>query len=147
MIVQFFYTADDPRVLSKSLTSIITVSDVTPKSDLTIMEPIIELAYNPAIETSNYLSFDGRYYYIRPEGIVRSPGSRVIVLAALDVLKTFDTQIRALHGIPARVEDPAAADWYLHDSRQPVRAYRSIVTRPGNDMYFDTAHFLLLTAG
>lgn len=147
MQVLFYTCTDDPRTVSKRLQLIASKIDVHIKRDLSIMEPELELEYSADIEGCNYLAFDSKYYFVKPAGMIRATGGRLIIQARLDVLKTYDTKIRALPGIPARVEDPAVADWYLHDSRQPVRAYRSIVTRPGNDMYFDTAHFLLLTAG
>ncbi len=146
MVVTFYTCTDDPRVLSKVLTQVYTAQNVNIKSELSIMEPILELAYRPEIEACNYLSFDGKYYYVKPGGMIRAPGYRLIVQTQLDVLKTYDTQIRKLPGIATRTAQQDLQEAYLPDQQQRVLAFRTYVTQPIGSFSW-SPYFMLLTAG
>ncbi len=147
MDVNFYRCNDDPRVLTKTLgTPVYTATNVVVKNDLTLREPSLELAYNSAIETANYLSFGGKCYFIKPYGITRATGGRVLIQASLDLLTTYDAQIRQLPAISRRTEGYDMQDWYLRDAQQPIRSYRHVITIPGATLAWSDK-FVLITAG
>jgi hypothetical protein len=147
MDINFYRCNDDPRVLTKTLGNpVYTATNVVVKNDLTLREPSLELAYNAAIETANYLTIGGKYYFIKPYGITRATGGRMLVQASLDLLTTYDTQIRQLPAISRRTESSEMQDWYLRDTQQPIRSYRHVVTIPGQTLTWSDK-FVLITAG
>ena len=147
MDVNFYRCNDDPRKLTKDLgTAVYTATNVVVKNDLTLREPSLELAYNAAIETANYLTFGGKCYFIKPYGITRATGGRMLVQASLDLLTTYDTQIRQLPAISRRTEGSEMQDWYLRDTQQPIRSYRHVVTIAGQTLTW-SSKFVLITAG
>jgi len=147
MDVNFYRCNDDPRKLTKDLgTAVYTATNVVVKNDLTLREPSLELAYNAAIETANYLTFGGKYYFIKPYGITRATGGRMLVQASLDLLTTYDAQIRQLPAISRRTEGYEMQDWYLRDAQQPIRSYRHVITIPGSTLAWSDK-FVLITAG
>lgn len=146
MQVLFFTCTDDPRTLSKSLQLVATKMDVHIKRDLSINEPELDLAYSADLEGCNYLAFDGKYYFIKPGGMIRATGGRLIIQARLDVLKTYDTQIRALPGIATRTAQQDLQEAYLTDSQQRVLAFRTYVTQYIGAFSW-SPYFMLLTAG
>lgn len=143
----FYRCTNDPRVLTKTLgTALYTATNVIVKHDLTPREPTLELAYNSAIETANYLTMGGKYYFIKPYGITRAPGGRMIINATLDLLTTYDTQIRDLPAISRRTEGYEMQDWYLRDAQQPIRSYRHVITIPGSTLTW-SSDYVIITAG
>lgn len=104
MLIDLLYTTDDPRVLSKSTTTVSAGVDMTPKGNLDIITPLVVLAYNTAYLSANYCYIPelGRYYYI--SDMVLSPGSQIVLQLSVDVLKTWDAQIRGCEGVIVRSE-------------------------------------------
>lgn len=146
MQVLFYTCTDDPRTVSKTLQLVATKTDVHIKRDLSIMEPELELAYSADIEGCNYLAFDGKYYFVKPAGMIRATGGRLIIQARLDALKTYDTQIRALPGIATRTAQQDLQEAYLTDAQQRVLAFRTYTTQYIGSFAW-SPYYALLTAG
>ena len=146
MQVLFYSCTDDPRTVSKELQLVASKNDVHIKRDLSIMEPELELAYSADLEGCNYLAFGGKFYFVKPGGMIRATGGRLIIQARLDVLKTYDTQIRRLPGIATRTAQQDLQEAYLPDQQQRVLAFRTYVTQPIGSFSW-SPYFMLLTAG
>lgn len=118
MLIDLLYTPDDPRVVSKSTTNVSTGVDMTPKGNFDLCTPLVVLAYNTAYLGANYAYIPelARYYYIND--MVLSPGSQIVLQLAVDVLKTWDTQIRACEGVVVRSESIGSN--YLPDDKYPI---------------------------
>lgn len=146
MIVRMYTINDDPLKLDKSADPAGgTKLEGTLRDAADVLRPVITFKGNVLGYNYMYIPAFGRYYFLSPPTVLRT--QLTVYAGRVDVLHSFAAEIRAQHGIPARTADPDAADWYLHDARQPVRAYRSIITRPGVDMAYDAGHYLLITAG
>lgn len=118
MLIDLLYTTDDPRVVSKSTTNVSTGVDMTPKGNFDLCTPLVVLAYNTAYLGANfaYIPELARYYYI--SDMVLSPGSQIVLQLAVDVLKTWDAQIRACEGVVVRSESIGSN--YLPDDKYPI---------------------------
>lgn len=118
MLIDLLYTTDDPRVVSKSTTNVSTGVDMTPKGNFDLCTPLVVLAYNTAYLGANYAYIPelARYYYIND--MVLSPGSQIVLQLAVDVLKTWDIQIRACEGVVVRSESIGSN--YLPDDKYPI---------------------------
>lgn len=118
MLIDLLYTTDDPRVVSKSTTNVSTGVDMTPKGNFDLCTPLVVLAYNTAYLGANYAYIPelARYYYIND--MVLSPGSQIVLQLAVDVLKTWDAQIRACEGVVVRSESIGSN--YLPDDKYPI---------------------------
>lgn len=118
MLIDLLYTTDDPRVVSKTTTNVSTSVDMTPKGNFDLCTPLVVLAYNTAYLGANYAYIPelARYYYIND--MVLSPGSQIVLQLAVDVLKTWDAQIRACEGVVVRSESIGSN--YLPDDKYPI---------------------------
>lgn len=118
MLIDLLYTTDDPRVVSKTTTNVSTGVDMTPKGNFDLCTPLVVLAYNTAYLGANYAYIPelARYYYIND--MVLSPGSQIVIQLAVDVLKTWDAQIRACEGVVVRSESIGSN--YLPDDKYPI---------------------------
>ena len=118
MLIDLLYTTDDPRVVSKTTTNVSTGVDMTPKGNFDLCTPLVVLAYNTAYLGANYAYIPelARYYYIND--MVLSPGSQIVLQLAVDVLKTWDAQIRACEGVVVRSESIGSN--YLSDDKYPI---------------------------
>lgn len=118
MLIDLLYTTDDPRVVSKTTTNVSTGVDMTPKGNFDLCTPLVVLAYNTAYLGANYAYIPelARYYYIND--MVLSPGSQIVLQLAVDVLKTWDAQIRACEGVVVRSESIGSN--YLPDDKYPI---------------------------
>lgn len=145
MTIYLYSISDDPIKMQKTLPTEYRTVSGTLRDAGDIGRPVVEVEGDASAYNYMYIPIFGRYYFLDPP--VRTVTGLTLLSGRTDVLMSFATDIRALPAIPARTADPDTADWYLHDARQPVRAYRSIITRPGVDMAYDLQHYLLLTAG
>lgn len=104
MIVNLYRCSDDRRVVSKTLTPIATNVSIIPKEQLDILMPRIRLAWNSFYLSANYMQIPdlGRYYYI--SDMILNIGHNIDIIGSVDVLKTYDAQIRALNATIIRSE-------------------------------------------
>lgn len=147
MYIRLYSIDADPRQLTK-----ITESTSYDQKQGTLRDPTDFL--NPSVMFEGnlhgynymYIPDFNRYYFLDPPVTVRNGLTQLI--GHVDVGQTFDTEIRKIPAIGARTakQGEGFADWYLRDSRQPVRSYRTIDTYYGNSMeYGETMVFI--TAG
>lgn len=116
MIITIGTTSDDRRKLTKSFSGV----DITVqlKSPCDILHPVFVLAYNPSYITANYLYCPdfGRYYYIN--NIQVMTGNRIELSCSVDVLMSYNSQIKSLTCNISRNESLRAA--YISDSQKPL---------------------------
>lgn len=108
MIVNLYRCSDDRRVVSKALTPIATNISIIPKEQLDILMPRIRLAWNSSYLSANYMQIPdlSRYYYI--SDMLLNIGHNIDIIGSVDVLKTYDAQIRALNATIIRSESVGA---------------------------------------
>jgi len=114
--ITFYKIADDKRQVSKTLNSTTKIKDSIGviKTDCSIMEPRIEMAYDSQLITANYMYISdfGRYYYITK---IDTGAQRLYIESKIDVLQTYATQIKELDCIVARQEAENKSQLYLND--------------------------------
>lgn len=118
MVITIGTTSDDRRKLTKSFSG--TNITVQLKSPCDILNPVFILSYNKAYLTANYLHCPdfNRYYYINNIQILT--GNRIEISCSVDVLMSYNTQIKNLTCNVIRQQ--SKQDKYLSDSSMPLRA-------------------------
>lgn len=143
MKVRLYTITEDPRALDKSATPLTGTEIIGTVRDVAnVLHPTITFAGNVTGYNYMYIPDFGRYYFLSPPTILRT--GLTMYTGRVDVLHTYATDIRGLYGIPAR--SASAADWYIHDHKQPLRAYHTFWVYSGTSMDY-SANYVLITAG
>lgn len=118
MTINLSYTTDDPKTVSKTLTSVAANVSITPKGNMDIIKPLVVLAYSDDYLGANYAYIPdlGRYYYIRDS--VLSPGKQIVLQLEIDVRMTWADGIRSCSGVVVRSE--SVGPTYFPDDKYPV---------------------------
>lgn len=127
MQVSLYTTSDDRRVVSKTLTAIAENISIVPKEQLDIITPRIRIAWNSNYLAANYmyLSEINRYYFI--SDMMLNTGHNIDLIGNIDVLKTYDAEIRTLQATIIRSESIGAPTMYP-DEKLPIVPGRKIIT-------------------
>lgn len=137
----------DKKVVTKSITTLVTVSNGTLREACSIIDPIIavdDTIVNNAIAAAcNYakLTEFGRYYYVTN---VESVGKLWVFHMHVDVISSFQTQIKALDAVVARQE--SKYNLYLQDGmfKTYQNPHVSIKQFPSG---FQNPYYVLTVAG
>lgn len=129
MIIKLYTIKDDRRQLEKTLNAETLQRTMIGqlKSDCSVMDPIIEITYDPVIVGCNYMYIDefGRYYHITNMDV---GAQRAFIHAHVDVLQTYAMQIRQLDCIVERQESRDHSNLYLNDGMFRALNYKIIST-------------------
>lgn len=129
MTIKLYKIKDDRRQLEKTLNAETLQRTMNGhlKSDCSIMDPIIEITYDPVLAGCNYMYIDDfeRYYHINN---IEVGAQRAFIHAHVDVLQTYAQQIRQLDCIIARQESKDHANLYLNDKIFRALNYKIINT-------------------
>lgn len=122
MTLTVYKISDDPRKLTKTLGEAIDTYTVNPTENCDILNPVVSIhsvGDNAFPLDANYatLSDTGRQYFIKD--ITLGTGGKVFVHLAVDVLGTYDSQIRACQCCITRAE--LAGPTQVPDSKLPIR--------------------------
>lgn len=118
--------SDDPRKLTKTLSGQISVSNVRPTGIVDLMNPSFELDYDSAYTTKNYCEVGApfnRSYFITDMKI--DIGKKIIISCAVDVLQTYNGQIKPINANIIRQEAAYAtgdSNSYLPDPEYKIRS-------------------------
>ena len=127
MTVTLYQTSDGRRVVTKTLRAIASNVTIVPKEQLDILTPRIRLAWNTSYLAANYMYISdlGRYYFI--SDMLLNTGHNIDIIGNVDVLKTYDAQIRALQATIIRSESIGAPTMYP-DEKLPIIPGRKTIT-------------------
>ena len=89
-------TSDDRRNLNKTITTIATI-DAQLKQPCDVLNPVFIISYSSRYVTANYVTASelGRKYFINNINLL--PGNRVELSCSVDVLMTYNSEIRSLN--------------------------------------------------
>ena len=101
MTIRLYNMTYNPIVINKTLPVSYTEKTVEFKGDIDLLDISFELAYDSSLMNKNYayISDLGRYYFIKPVGIV---GQRIIFSGHCDVLKSWSSNIKSSNCIATR---------------------------------------------
>lgn len=140
--IELQHNNSDNNVLTKNITTLSTVSGVL-KDKTSILRPVI--VFEGALPTGcNYMHISdfNRYYYVDDVSSVN--GSLYEVSAHVDVLQTYNSQIRACRGIVARQE----SNWNLYVDDGTFKTYQNdVMLLKKFPTGFSTNEFVLAVAG
>lgn len=125
MTITCYKTASDPRVVSKTLTTIVTTS-ADPTGVIDVLSPSLELAYSNSLLSCNYVYIPDyhRYYYASAELL---DGRRIVLNCRVDVLMSYSSGIRNARGVTTRSES-VGSPTYIPDSKLPIHPSEVDVT-------------------
>ena len=129
MTVTFYSVEDDPRVVTKTLgTATLTLNNVKLKNDTDVINPVLELGNNTNLLGSNYFYIQefGRYYNVTDQ---KTNSLGFFVTGHVDVLKSWDSDIRGLNAIIARNQNKQIGNAYLKDERMPILEKQQVILR------------------
>lgn len=139
MQVTLYKNTSDPKTVSKTLTTIATVS-AAPTAAVDILQPSLDLVYSSSLLACNYVYIPAysRYYYAK---LTVMDGQRIIINCNVDPLMSFAAGIRAAAGCIIRSESIGAPTQII-DSKLPIHPGEVDVTA----IRFDETPFLTGTA-
>lgn len=112
-----FYTVSDPVNKMDKALGTATTKTGTLKSETDVINPVIQVAFNPTSFNYAYISDFGRYYYMRD---IRNISNDLWeVNLHVDVLKTYSAGIKASPAIIAKNE--FRYNLYLNDPNYKCR--------------------------
>lgn len=134
MTVKFYTTDSDNRSLHKNLTGIFQ-TDFVFYDDSSIINPVLRLAYNSAINQCNYFYIPAinRYYFI--DNIRFNRGGEMYVSGHIDVLTTYANEIENIQCTISRYEHFNLTT--LPDTNVVIKNY-DIINIYQSDKNFDT---------
>lgn len=141
--IKLYNNASDTNVLSKYITQI--GSDIIGvfKETTSILNPTVKIDGSlPTNCNYFYIAEFNRYYYI--DDVKTITADIFEITGHVDVLKTYESQIRGCTGIVARQEN----DWNLYLDDGSFKTYNNpLFQMLVFDSGFDDLHFILAVAG
>lgn len=134
-----YKTSDDVRKMPKTLTEGVSLTQMIIKQPCSLLKPVIIVNYFTGIMNYNYFYSDefGRYYYI--DKITMLSGGRVELSCSIDVLETYNNDIRTLSAILVRSELNTPTE--ITDTSLPIHKAKNVKVYEfsGGDINIDTA--------
>ena len=145
MIINIYNTADDKRVIDKTLTLIMENASCQLVEGCSALDPVVKLSMNAAVYNANYMyiPYFGRYYYITNIEVIE--GNVLRVSGHVDVLKTYSSQIKACT-VNSR-KNQNNYDMYLPDDRAIESRYISYSKKFKQSFEDFTPSYILITVG
>ena len=152
MNIYFYNVKDDRRALVKTLintgagANLKTTLTGHLKDDCGILDPVIEVAYNADILTSNYMYIPAfeRYYFINN---MTTSMQRLFIAAHVDVLMSYHDEIDMLNCVIERQEHTGRCDEYINDRAYMSEARFNIRTIPFPHGFNKSSSSFVLTTG
>ena len=145
MNIKLYNTTSPRNKLNKTLN---LVADIDGESRIEMDEHtpnfILSSGHFTGVKGSNYMycTDTGKYYYIEN---YRVENQTVRIIAKVDVLMTYKTQILSNTCTVAKNENGSLSDSYLYDDNYKIDAYSNIVTKAFPNGFTDESMILLTT--
>ncbi len=148
MTITLYRISDDNRQLVKTTDNDHKLGDLTAhfKSDVDILNPVLEIAYSGTYATANYVYVSewGRYYFVRN---ITTGAQRMFLECAIDVLMTYSAQIKNLECVLARQESKNNSNLFLQDGMFKVLQPKDVVVLPWDFTFDKKGSFVLAVGG
>lgn len=152
MNIYFYDIKDDRRRVKKTLVNSGTGANLKAtlsghlKDDCSILDPVIEVAYNADILTSNYMYIPdfGRYYFINN---ITTSTQRLYISAHVDVLMSYLNDIKKLRCVIERQADPGRCNQYQSDVAYRTEARFNVRVKAFPRGFDKSAASYVLTTG
>lgn len=146
MELNLYTNNDDNKVVTKNITTLVTLNGIL-RDDCSIIDPVIMISsdsFNNAMAAvCNYAMIPefGRYYFVKN---ITLTGKFWVIEMHVDVLASFQTQLKALDAVVARQENEY--NLYLQDGMFRTYQNPNISVLPFGGA-FDTYQYILMVAG
>lgn len=154
MQVTLYRTSDDRKKVTKSLTSISTMT-AQATAQCSVLTPRLVLGGDNVVNAINanycYIDTFARYYFIREH--ITDTASRIIIDCEYDPLMTYGSQLRATNQLVTRSESVGAPTKII-DSKYPLASEKDmlVIKFEGGNMNLSSAtinsnNFVMNVAG
>lgn len=145
MIINIYNTADDNRVINKTLTLVMENASCQLVEGCSALDPVVKLSMNAAVYTANYMyiPYFGRYYYITNIEVIE--GNVLRVSGHVDVLKTYSSALLNCN-INSR-KNQNRYDLYLPDDRAVESRYIKYSKNFPHSFDDERGSYILITVG
>lgn len=145
MEIHLYKTASPKKQVTKSLSNLLTLEG-TLRDECEVVAPTVVVEGDTDIMTYNYafIPVFGRYYYVKPKALRTS----VFQLSlSVDVLMSFNTEIRSNSAIIDRTEVSTFANTYVENGTTVSTAKLQTATYNFSGGFNDSPEYILITAG
>lgn len=127
MYLNLFSCSDDPKTVSKTLTTIASNIPIKPTGSVNVLKPTIIINYNSAYLGANYayLSEFDRYYFVGSPSV--ETGKQITFYLSVDVLYSWAVDIRRSPATVIRSES-VGKPTYIPDQRLPIAPAEQLIT-------------------
>lgn len=142
LTVQLLSTSDDPKTVTKTYTTIDTVTAV-PTDSCSLLAPKLLIDNTAIIKDANYMYISewGRYYFIGDP--VFMTGKKIMIPGSVDVLMSWDSSIRNCEGCVLRSES-IGRPTMIPDSKLPINPNKKELLTAKKSFTLDTGSNLYL---
>lgn len=148
MNITLFSNSSGTNVLNKSLTQLSggIVGDIKDESNIVNPEIIVSNTVNANYPNFNYFYIDkfDRYYYVTDK---TTEHGRLIIHGHVDVLMSFNEEVKALNVVAERVSNRSYVDFYQVDPEISFKNYTNIKTKLFPNGFSETNSYVLVAAG
>lgn len=107
--VTFYTCSDDPRKLAKTMVGAGTAITLHPLQPISNLEVKMQIDYQEALMNANYFEAGSKYYKITNR--VRLPAGGEEIVGKVDVLKTYNSEIKGANCICERSTSMCSDDF------------------------------------
>lgn len=115
--------SDNRKNLNKTLTGGTQIETVKPYEPVSDLDGYVILDYNADYMNYNYAAYLNQFYFIEDRELL--PGGKIKLKLHMDVLMSFQTDIRNCPAIAAR---STIGNPYINDSMVPTQSYKLVKT-------------------
>lgn len=144
MVLDLYQYIGDERVIDKTLTNNVRMTDVNILEECSLIDPVFTTNKTSVFPNHNYAWFQpwGRYYFIKD---VRVSNGRTYIYCHVDVLKTYANMIKNSQAIATRSQTKFNA--YLNDEKYKTLQYQTQYIHKFNTPFSKASKFILVTQG
>ena len=149
MVITFWNSADDPRMLTKAVNSLNAVKEIQTAKPYQPLSPLtgqIIIDYDAAILNCNYCAFLGKYHFITDMQMLT--GQKMAITCRVDVLQTYNAAIKNTRAYCKRTASRALQTPYLYDNSAPISEKKFVAyNEEGSNICAHSSDMILLTVG
>ena len=145
MTIKLYHNDSDKRTVTKTLTNEGSLAGATIIDETTILNPRLKVRDNGIIMVQYnycYIADFKRYYYITN---VTVSNGYIIIDCKVDVLMSYDNEIKACTGVIARQENVWSG--YLDDGENFTNQYNNVSLKAFTTPFSKTLSYILLVNG
>lgn len=141
-----YNVSDNPKKLNKTLGNGTEIQTITPYEPVSDLEGYVIVNYNADYMLKNYAAYLNDYYFITDRELLT--GGKMKLHLRMDVLMSFQTDIKNCPCVVSRSEEPNLQNSYIVDNLRNTYAKREVISKViGTLDYANVSTYTLITTG